>query len=511
MADSTIESSNSSFPPATAGDSATAANSTPTSERPDAAATALGARNRLVITLLLISAFVVILNETIMGVAIPRLQNDLGITANAAQWLSTAFMLTMAVVIPITGFVLQRYNTRPVFLVAMTLFSFGTLLAAIAPGFEFLLVARVVQAGGTAIMMPLLFTTVLILVPPASRGRVIGNISIVISVAPALGPTISGIILNFLEWRWMFVIVLPIALAALFVGARLMVNVTEPTTTKIDVLSVVLAAFGFGGFVYGLSNMGAVSSAPVLAFIPLAVGLACLVAFVVRQIRLQKSDAALLDLRTFNFRVFSISIATVAVSMMALFGTFILLPMYTQLVLKLDTLTTGLMLLPGGLIMGLLAPTVGRIYDKRGPRVLLVPGTIIVSVVLWWFTTLAVDTEIWIIVVAHVVLSVGLALVFTPLFTAGLAWLPPKLYSHGSAIVGTAQQLAGAAGTALFVAVMAAVALSSADGGIQQPADVAAGVRTAFTFGAVLSLLAIPAVFFIVRPKSDGTEEWAAH
>lgn len=472
---------------------------------------ALAARDKLVITLLLISAFVVILNETIMGVAIPRLQEDLGITENAAQWLSTAFMLTMAVVIPITGFVLQRYNTRPVFIAAMSLFSAGTLLAALAPGFEVLLLGRIVQASGTAIMMPLLFTTVLNLVPPASRGRVIGNISIVISVAPALGPTISGVILNFLEWRWMFIIVLPIALAALFFGARRMVNVTEPTTSRIDVLSVILAAFGFGGFVYGLSNLGFVATSPAIALVPLGVGIVALVAFVIRQVRLQKTDSALLDLRTFNFRVFSISIATVGVSMMALFGTFILLPMYTQKVLELGELTTGLMLLPGGLVMGLLAPTVGRIYDKHGPRVLLVPGTIIVSSVLWWFTTLSVGTPVWLIVAAHVVLSVGLALVFTPLFTAGLAWLPPKLYSHGSAIVGTAQQLAGAAGTALFVTVMAGVAYSTAGGVTPEPSDVAAGVRAAFTCGAVLSLLAIPAVFFITRPENDGSAEWAAH
>src|SRR5680860_696770 len=169
----------------------------------DAAASAteaaLGIRNRLVITLLLISTFIVILNETIMGVALPRLMNDLGITASAAQWLTTAFMLTMAVVIPITGFLLQRFNTRPVFIAAMSLFSLGTLIAAVAPGFEVLLVGRVVQASGTAIMMPLLMTTVMTLVDPASRGKTMGNISIVISVAPAIGPTISGIILSVLD------------------------------------------------------------------------------------------------------------------------------------------------------------------------------------------------------------------------------------------------------------------------------------------------------------------------
>ena len=178
-----------------------------------------GARNKLVIVLLLVSAFVVILNETIMGVALPHLMADLDISASAAQWLTTAFMLTMAVVIPVTGYLLQRLNTRPVFILAMSLFSAGTLISALAPGFAMLVIGRIVQASGTAIMMPLLMTTVMTLVPPESRGRTMGNISIVISVAPAIGPTISGLILSVLEWRWLFLLVLPIALCALALGA----------------------------------------------------------------------------------------------------------------------------------------------------------------------------------------------------------------------------------------------------------------------------------------------------
>jgi len=476
--------------------------------RLDAAATdaATAKRNTLVITLLLISAFVVILNETTMGVAIPHLVGDLGITIQAAQWLSTAFLLTMAIVIPITGFLLQRYNTRPVFIVAMSLFSIGTLIAAVAPGFEILLVARVIQASGTAIMMPLLFTTVLNLVPPANRGRVIGNVSIVISVAPALGPTISGFILNYLEWRWIFFLVLPIALASLAIGARFMVNVTEPSSARIDILSIVLAAFGFGGLVYGLSNLG--TEYAVAGIIALAIGAVALTGFIWRQLRLQRKDAALLDLRTFLSRDFSFSIGTVAVSMIALFGTIILLPIYMQDVLDLEPITTGLVLLPGGLLMGLLAPFVGRIFDKRGPRILLVPGAIIVSAALWGMTMLDATSPVWSVVVAHVVLSLGLALLFTPLFTAGLASLTPKLYSHGSAIVGTVQQVAGAAGTALFVAIMTVGVTAGVAAGSPIEEATAAGIRSAFVVGAFISLLAIPAVFFIRRPVEDPNAEW---
>ncbi|MCU1528563.1 MAG: transporter, partial [Frondihabitans sp.] len=232
-------------------------------------------RNTLVIGVLMVSTFVVILNETIMSVALPTLIIDLHVPAATAQWLTTGFLLTMAVVIPITGFLLQRFNTRPMFILAMSLFSLGTLIAVVAPNFSILLIARIVQATGTAIMMPLLMTTAMTLVPAASRGRMMGNISIVISVAPAIGPTISGLILNVLTWRFMFVFVLPIALATLVIGAVKMKNVTTPRKAPLDVLSVILSAFAFGGLLYGLSSVGeSASGSPqvVSPIVPVAVG-----------------------------------------------------------------------------------------------------------------------------------------------------------------------------------------------------------------------------------------------
>jgi DHA2 family lincomycin resistance protein-like MFS transporter len=461
-------------------------------------------RDQLVIRLLLVSAFVVILNETIMGVALPQLMNDLDITASLAQWLTTAFLLTMAVVIPITGFLLQRFNTLPVFIAAMTLFSMGTAIAAIAPGFEVLVVGRVVQASGTAIMMPLLMTTALTLVPKASQGRTMGNISIVISVAPAIGPTISGLILSVLDWRWMFILVLPIALGALALGISKVQNVTTPKATRFDVLSVILAAFGFGGLIYGLSNLGeaAAHAGAAAGWVPLGIGVVVLAGFVVRQLSLQKTDRALLDLRTFTSSTFTVSTIMLAISMMALFGTIILLPIFVQTVLGMSVLTSGLLLLPGGLLMGVMAPFVGRAFDRVGPRPLLIPGSLLVSIVFLALSQLTENSPVWMVLVCHMVLSAGLALLFTPLFTAGLGSLPKPLYSHGSAIVGTIQQLAGAFGTAVFIAVMTSqVAALSAEGASETHAT-AEGITTAFMYGTIISLFAIVAAFFVKTPAA---------
>jgi DHA2 family lincomycin resistance protein-like MFS transporter len=470
------------------------------------------AGSRLVIGLLLVSAFVVILNETIMGVALPKLMVDLDITATTGQWLTTAFMLTMAVVIPITGFLLQRFNTRPVFVAAMTLFSVGTLIALLAPAFPELLVGRVVQACGTAIMMPLLMTTVLTLVAPEHRGRVMGNISIVISVAPAIGPTISGMILNALSWRFMFGFVLPIAVAALILGALKVQNVSTPRRVPLDVTSVILSAFAFGGLVYGLSSIAEISTTGALVPITsVVVGLVALLLFVLRQSRLQRVDRALLDLRTFRIPAFTIAIVAMCISMMAMFGTLILLPIYLENVLGLPVLTVGLLLLPGGLIMGLLSPLVGRIYDKRGPQILAIPGAVLVSVVLWALTTVSTSTSVWFVLGAHIVFSIGLAFTFTPLFTAALGSLSPNLYSHGSAMVGTGQQLAGAAGTALFVTLLAiGTAGAHPTGGAGTAATLdatAAGVRLAFLCGGVISLVGIVASCFVRRPAMSPTPD----
>lgn len=455
-----------------------------------------------VIWLMLGAAFVVMLNETVMGVAIPNLVADLGITIAAAQWLTTAFMLTMAVIIPITGFLLQRFSTRQIFLSAMTLFSIGTLISALAPGFEVLLLGRIVQASGTAMMMPLLMTTIMTLVPAASRGRFMGRISIVMAVAPAVGPTVSGLILSLASWRTLFWLVLPVAIIMLIVGARRIENVGETKHAPIDFLSVVLSAFGFGGLVFGLSLIGesAASGGGVRLFVALGVGVLGVALFVWRQLVLQKQDRALLDLRIFRSRSFTIAVVLMTLMMAAMFGTIILLPVYLQNVLLLSPVVAGAMMLPGGLVMGLLAPTIGRLFDTYGPRPLVIPGSMIVSASLWALTTISVGTAPWFIIVAHVALSTGLAMMFTPLFTSALGSLSRDLYSYGSATVGAIQQVAGAAGTALFITLLTIRTGELTAAGSSAVEAQAGGIQLAFLIGAIFSLAVVAGSFLVRRP-----------
>ncbi|MDX2008085.1 MAG: MDR family MFS transporter [Meiothermus sp.] len=452
------------------------------------------ARDRGVILTLLIAAFVVILNETIMNVALPRLMTELKVGATTVQWLATAFMLTMAVVIPTTGFILQRFSTRQVFLAAMGLFCLGTLIAGAATGFEVLLLGRVVQASGTALMLPLLITTILNLVPPEGRGATMGRVSIVISVAPAIGPTLSGLILEALSWRFMFLLVLPVALAVLAYGAARLTNVGEARSQRLDLPSVLLSLPGFGGLVYGFSKAGEPGGwGNPAALAALVVAGLCLTLFVWRQLGLQRRDAALLDLRVFGHGAFALSTALMVVAMMSLFGGAILLPIYLQNIRSLGSLETGLLLLPGGLLMGLAAPTVGRLFDRHGPLPLSVPGAALLVISLGGFATVTASTPVALLLALHLVFSLGLALLFTPVMTSGLNALPGPLYPHGSAVMSTLQMVAGAVGTALLVTVMTArvAAERSADPALAQVAGLHAAFAVAAGIGAVALVLSL--------------------
>ncbi|MER7860668.1 DHA2 family efflux MFS transporter permease subunit [Amycolatopsis japonica] len=465
------------------------------------------AKAGLLIGVLVLSAFVMILNETILSVALRDLTVDLKVPTTTVQWLTSGFLLTMAVVIPTTGFLLERFTPRQVFLASLTLFSTGTLVSALAPGFALLLTGRVIQACGTAVMLPLLMTTVMRLVPVEKRGATMGTITIVIAVAPAIGPTIGGAVLSSLGWRWMFWIVLPLALAALVVGLLQLRLESDTRKVPLDVLSVILSAVGFGGVLYGLSVSGesAGGHQPVPPWVPIVVGAAALAVFTWRQLRLQKEDRALLDLRPFTHRSFIVSLVLTALLFMCLLGAAaILLPLYLQTVLRTSTFVSGLAVLPGGLVLGLLGRPVGALYDRFGPRPLVIPGAAAMAVSLWLFALLGPESPLIAAIAIHVLLMGGLGLMMTPLMTESLGSLPEHLYSHGSAILATLQQLAGALGTAVFIAVATA---STTTAGAASPDS--AGIRTTFMVAGCVGLAAFVGSLFV--KKSAGGNPAAAH
>ncbi|MDN6637943.1 MAG: DHA2 family efflux MFS transporter permease subunit [Yaniella sp.] len=457
-----------------------------------------------VIGILSVAAFVVILNETIMSVALPRLMDEFNITEATVQWVTTAFMLTMAVVIPTTGWILTRFHLRNVYVVAMLIFTAGTLVAALAPTFLVLVMGRVVQAIGTAIMMPLLMTTVMNMVPFEKRGRTMGIVGMVISAAPALGPTTGGIILEHFDWRWMFWAVLPIAVLVLLVGRLMLSNVTETRYMKLDVVSVILSALGFSGLIYGLSSLGETARgvAQVPFWIPLIIGAVSLIIFVLRQLSLREN--AFLNIRVFAVPTYTFGMVLMITSNMAMFGTFIVLPIYIQQVLGFDAQVAGLVMLPSGVLMGVLGIFVGRIFDAIGARPLLIPGSIIGACGLWGMTTLDVDSALWSVVLWNILMAVGIGMLMGPIMTSALSSLPGSLYQHGSAIFSTLQQVAAAGGTALYITVMSVAAVVGAGRGEEPLAAQMTGMHNALIWGALLMLIPVVGSFFFkAKPYTE--------
>lgn len=457
-------------------------------------------RTPLVIKLLVAATFVVILNETTLVNAVPRLMADFNITETTAQWSLTVFMLTMAAVIPITGWFLQRVSTRTAYATAMITFSVGTLIAALAPTFDVLLVGRVVQAGGTAVMMPLLMTTMMTVVAPEDRGRVMGQVGLAMSCAPALGPAVSGVLLHFGSWRLIFVVVLPIAVLVGLFGFRALENVGEPTRSPVSWLSVVLAAGGFSTFVFGLSKVGKAEwTEPAML---IGGGVVLVVAFVAYQLFLQRSDRPLMDLRTLKHRNYAVSLVLMSAGFMAFLGSMLLLPLYLVNLRGLTELETGLLVMPGGLAMGLLGPQVGKLYDRIGARPLVIPGSVAMVALLFALSRIDLTTPYAVILALHIALMSSLALIFTPVFTIGLGDLTPQLYSHGSSLLGTLQQVAGAVGTALLIVIMTNRTESLAESGTGEAAAFMGGLQWAFTAGAAIGLVVI-VMALLLPSKAD--------
>ncbi|WP_394281157.1 MDR family MFS transporter [Corynebacterium sp.] len=470
---------------------------------PDPRSRSMAGETILVISVLALTTFVMMLNETALSVALPSIMAEFDVTAAVAQWLLTGVLLTMAIMMPMTGWILDRFSTRAVYFFAVVAFLLGSVIAAISPTFPILLGGRVLQAIGTAILLPLQMTVVMTVVPPKLRGTIMGVIAIVMAVGPALGPTFAGAVMAVSTWHTTFwVMAVLVAIAAAFAGWKLR-NVGELKRAPLDVLSVVLSAIAFGGLVYGLSSVGVLidggpgSGAVIAITVAGAVGLAL---FVWRQIALAPRGRALLDLTPLRVGNFVVAIVVIVLFQAAMLGMANTLPLYLQGALLTTALVAGLASLPGGLVETVISPIAGALYDRVGPRPLVIPGTIIGAGALLWMGTVDEHSPVWLLVTQYTIFGVAMALSLTPLMTTALSSLPASIYSHGSAILNTLLQLAGAAGIAVMIAIFGYV--SDAGGGTR--AAQGEGAATAFlTCGGIL-VIAVIVALFLRKPEDHG-------
>ncbi|WP_339227042.1 MDR family MFS transporter [Oceanobacillus sp. FSL K6-2867] len=451
------------------------------------------------IAVLLSGAFVAILNQTLLATALPHIMADLQLDANTAQWLQSVFMLVNGIMIPITAFLIERFTTRALFLTAMTIFGLGTLMCAIAPVFSILMAGRVLQAAGAGIIMPLMQTIMFMIFPIEKRGSAMGMFGLVIAFAPAIGPTLSGLIVDHFPWRSLFYIILPIVILDIIFAYLLLKNVTNRTFPKLDILSIILSTLGFGGLLYGFSAAGNSGWTSMQVVLSLLIGALALVWFIFRQLRLEQP---ILEFRVFKYSVFTITTVLGMVLFIAMIGAAVILPLMMQNMLGFSALESGLALLPGALLMGIMSPITGRLFDKFGARWLSIIGVTILVITTFMFAIFNEDTTFTYIAAVNAIRMFGISMVMMPVTTAGLNQLPTKLIPHGTAMNNTMRQVAGSVGTALLVTVMTSNTIPN-----QGVTGMLHGVNISFIVAAIFAVIALIMAFFIKNSRPENPDD----
>ncbi|MCU5746475.1 DHA2 family efflux MFS transporter permease subunit [Staphylococcus sp. SQ8-PEA] len=445
---------------------------------------------------LLSGAFITILNQTLLGTALPPIMKDLKIDENTAQWLQSIFMLINGIMIPVTAFLIERFTSRQLFLSAMTLFAIGTVFCAVAPEFTTILIGRILQAAGAGIMMPLMQTLLFMLFPKDKRGTAMGLFGLIIAFAPAIGPTLSGILVEHLTWRSVFYVILPIAIINIITAYFLLRNVTELKHPKLDKLSVLLSTLGFGGLLYSFSSVSGSGWISVQFILPMIIGIVSLYLFITRQLKLEQP---MLEFRVFKHTIFTLGTGLSMIVFGVMISTNVILPLYMQNMLQFSALESGLALLPGAVIMGAMNPLTGYLFDKFGGKWLARIGLFILFASSLAFINLDSHTSFAYVASMNAVRMISIAMVMMPMTTLSINQLPDNLIPHGTAMNNTFRQMAGAIGTAVFITIMSMSADPSKgmDGMVH-------GVNMSFLASVILAGLAFLLSFKLKDENEEG-------
>lgn len=451
--------------------------------------------------ILLIGAFFGYLNETLLNVALTHLMHEFQVEKITVQWIATGFLLVMGAFTPLTANIIQWFTTRTMLLVTLLTFLVGSLICAFAPNFPVLLAGRLTQAVSAAFTVPLLFNTILLIYPPARRGTIMGIITMMFMVAPAIGPTISGVVVDYLGWRYLFLLTVPFILLSIGLALGfLKVNLQPITKPKIDGLSVMLSIFGLGGIVYATSNFALIGALP--AAIVLMISVVLVIWFAKRQRQLAEP---LIDLQVFHFVQYRYAMIILALLMFTFIGAELIVPMYLQQVVLLSGTLTGLILLPGSVAEMLLSPIMGSQLDKRGARPIVLPGALLMvltfGLMLLFFKE---NSAQWLLTAIFSLLPISVAMIIVS-ETHGLNDLPKAMYPHGTAIISTINPIAGAVGAALFVGITH-LGEQAVESELAPHLATLKGIQLAFTAAMLTSLLIL---FFAWKLK--GHQAGKAH
>ena len=456
---------------------------------------------KLMAAVLMIGSFIGLFGETALNMALTDIMADFSIKAGTAQWLTTGYLLVLAILVPLSAYLMRWFTTKQLISAALIFMVIGSVLGAISPNFTILLVGRLIQGLGTGIFLPLMFSVVLMIFPINKRGAVMGIVGLVLTAGPALGPSIAGLIISASNWQYIFWIMVVLNVLLLVIGAPKMENISDLSRPKIDILSLVFSTVGFGGIVFALATLAESSITELNVWLPLVVGIVALILFITRQF---KMDVPMIDLRVFKHPMFTLGTALMFCNLFMILSVAILIPLYLKSVLGYAALAAGLLMLPGNVLNIVMSPVVGTSFDKVGAKIYTRIGyTLIAISVVLFVIAISATTPVWQIVVLLMVFFLGISMTIMPAQTNAMNQLPPKMYADGSAAMNTLTQVAGALGTAIAIT-MFTIGQNKyiEENGPSVPADfLAYGVHYAFIVVLVVSILGLIGSFFIKNSR----------
>lgn len=414
--------------------------------------------------------------ETAMNVTFPSLMNEFNVGTSTVQWITTGYLLVLSIIIPASSWLKRRFTTKHLFVTAIILFIIGTVMCAAAPVFSLLLLGRIIQGIGTGIALPLMFNIVLEQVPYDKMGLMMGTASLITAIAPAVGPSLGGMIVNSLGWRMIFVVLLPLLILAFFMGAAGIRQVSTTEKIGFNVKDFFFLAAGFACFIFGINHASDSGwlSVPVILMLVIAV-----LALAVFCRRSRESDSPLIRLQVFKCAPFTLSVAAIVSVQFICLGAGFLIPNYAQLVLNENAFTAGCLLLPGCILGACTTPIGGRLLDRFGAKLPIPLGNIFIIISTCLFALFLHSAGIVAIIIFYVLFAFGQSFSMGTNMTNGLSYLPDELSSDGNAVINTLQQLSGAVGTCV-VSTIVASAQASYDSDTALTAGTLAGTQIAF-------------------------------
>lgn len=386
---------------------------------------------------IVVGMIMVILDSTVMNIALPVLMEDFGSTVNTMQWSITAYTLALSAVIPLAGWLTDRFGAKQIFMITILLFTAGSVLCSFATTPEQLIVYRIIQGIGGGMVQPIGMAIIFKLAPPNKQGAVMGMLGIPMMLGPALGPVLGGYLLEYATWHWIFLINLPIGIIAIMAGLRYLPRVERRTVPRLDIGGILLAPIAFATLSYAFSEAGEDWGATT-TLVSLGIGIVALVWFIIVELR---HEQPLLELRVFKSFDFSVGIVASWLSTMALFGSFLFVPMYMQQVFGYEPLKTGFMILPQVAMTGVFMPIGGKIFDKYGARGVSVVGISLVAVGMFYMSQIQADSDAGFLIGATMFMGAGMGLSMMPINTHILKVAPRRLVGRVTPLTSAAQQV----------------------------------------------------------------------